>query len=87
MGLEYMKSKYIKFVKTVKPPHRKTNIYAIVSKSDKSLLGMIKWYPWWRQFVFFPEEGCVFNPSCMRDIISFIEDLMEKRKQKRAKKK
>lgn len=43
-------------------------------------LGEIKWYGAWRQYAFFPSTYSVFNRDCLYDIISFINELMVRRK-------
>ena len=47
-----------------------------------SFLGEGKWFGRWRQFCFYPVDGSIFTPGCMRDIIDFIEQLMGDRKPK-----
>jgi len=61
----------------------KTQKYYVVTKEYfPKKLGEIKWFGKWRQYSFFPEPNTVFEKQCMKDIISFIEDLMLKRKKK-----
>lgn len=58
----------------------KTNVYGVLNKNSGDEIGEIKWYPHWRQYTFFPEDGCVFSVGCLNDVNSFITDLMEDRK-------
>lgn len=58
----------------------KTAVYRVVSKSDRFVLGTIKWWGSWRQYCFFPNEETVFSKGCMNDLSDFIEKLMEHRK-------
>lgn len=69
--------KYITMIKTEDKP--KTSVFEVFSKHD-DLLGEIKWFPNWRQYCFFPEDGCVFSKGCMVDINDFIKQLMDLRK-------
>lgn len=57
---------------------RKTNIYAILSKSSNHILGYIKWYGAWRQYCFYPNGETVYNVGCLDDIKDFIKQLMER---------
>ena len=64
-------SKYLDFkVIEYKP---KTKVVSVTSKLHGDTLGIIKWYGAWRQYAFFPEEGTLFNKSCLDDIINYIE--------------
>lgn len=47
---------------------RKTNVYLVQARRDYTPLGTIKWFGRWRQYVFFPASGTVFNPDCLRQI-------------------
>ena len=66
-------SKYLEFNMLEKKP--KTEVYEIVSKRNKERLGIIKWFPRWRQYAFFPESGTIFNVECILDIVSFTRGL------------
>lgn len=73
-----------------------TNIWAMKSISSGDLLGVIKWYPRWRQYclmIDFPRDltsgpnvllGIVLSAGCLRDIAEFIDQLMAERKSKGA---
>ena len=39
------------------------------------LLGRVKWYPFWRQYCFFPTTKAVYSASCLDDISHFIKQL------------
>jgi len=66
-------SKYLIFTLIKRMP--KTNVIAVKSKLHYFKLGIIKWYPGWRQYAFFPEAGTVFNVECLNDIQSYIREL------------
>lgn len=53
----------------------KTRIVSVCSKRTGILLGEIRWFGRWRQYCFYPEGGTIFNRSCMRDILAYIEEL------------
>lgn len=59
---------------------RKTKRIVVVSKRKLTVLGDIRWWPPWRQYVFFPESNTLWNVECMRDIQECIKRLMDERK-------
>ena len=61
---KYLDLKLIKFTET-----GKTYILGVYSKSGGYLLGTIKWWGAWRQYVFAPEPEMVFNKECLTDIM------------------
>lgn len=69
--------KYITMIKIEDKP--KTSVFAVESKHDDQL-GIVKWYAPWRQYTFFPEDGCVFSKGCLEDVNDFIGRLMDMRK-------
>ena len=70
--------KYVEFKLAKQKP--KTNVYSVLSKAYGDILGIIKWYPNWRQYCFFPEDATVWSKGCLEEINDFIEEIMEKRK-------
>lgn len=71
--------KYITMIKIEDKP--KTSVFAVESKHEEQL-GIIKWFPQWRQYCFFPKDDCVFSLGCMIDINHFINQLKDERKSK-----
>lgn len=51
-----------------------TEIWAIHSARHGDVLGQIRWFGRWRQYVFYPVDGALFNAQCLRDIASFLAD-------------
>ena len=45
-----------------------------------AILGTIRWFGRWRQYAFFPADGTIFNPECLRDICAEINRLMAARR-------
>lgn len=77
-----LKYKYIQFVKSAKQ-NPKTWIYLVRTNDLRCiLLGVVKWYPRWRQYGFYPEQGTVFEKTCLEDIKEFCIEL-NKRQHKR----
>jgi hypothetical protein len=52
-------------------------VYRIYAK-DKQQIGLISWYRPWKEYVFSSIPECVFNNSCLRDVLDFIENHTEK---------
>lgn len=75
-------TKYLKFHKASKQ-NPKTAIY-IVRTHDLcgAKLGEIRWYAQWRQYGFYPEEGTVFEKTCLSDIANFCIELNKKQRKK-----
>lgn len=73
-------SKWIEFQLRERPSGMKTDIYDIFTKDGTSYLGAIRWYAAWRKYTFQPANDTIFENQCLRDIIAFIDKLMEDRK-------
>ena len=66
-------SKYLEFSLIEQKP--KTKVIGVWSKKSADRFGLIKWFPGWRQYAFFPENGTIFNVECLNDIVSHIKEL------------
>jgi hypothetical protein len=71
-------SKYLEFRLLEKKA--KTQVIEVISEPRagsivRFKLGIIKWYPRWRQYAFFPEAGTIFNTECINDIVFYIKGL------------
>jgi hypothetical protein len=53
----------------------KTRQWSVSSKSSGAVLGWIKWYGPWRQFVFVPYDA-VFNAGCLNDVQDFLKSAL-----------
>ena len=73
-------AKWIEF--KIRKDNGVTKIWEIKPKDNESPLGFIRWYSPWRKYAFFPIENTLYEPTCLRDIAEFIEEQMQKRKQK-----
>lgn len=58
----------------------KTSVWAVKTKSDNTVLGVIKWFPSWRTYAFFPEECTIYSPDCLNEISRFIDNAVYERK-------
>jgi len=61
----------------------KTEIWAVLTKGDKLVLGVIRWHGPWRSYAFFPKGGTLYEEDCLRDIADFIEEKMKEWRQKK----
>lgn len=76
-----MKTKYKYFYFELARPidlKKKTQTWFCVSNHN-DCLGIVKWFPRWRQYCFFPEEETVFSTGCLNDAVDFIKQLNERR--------
>jgi len=51
-------------------------IYRITNNRSKAELGIIYYYPTWKEYVFLANQGCVFNNSCLADVLDFINEVI-----------
>jgi hypothetical protein len=70
-----MKSNLLDFI--LKEGKPKTKVYSVISKSDGSELGEIRWYPFWRHYYFLPtiKFETIYSDRCLLDISKFITEL------------
>jgi len=69
---------WIKFVQVDSP--RRTQIWSCRNLRSDDELGVVQWYGPWRQYCFLAKTGVVFSAGCLKDVQTFIENLMEARK-------
>lgn len=53
-------------------PGRKTHRWDILTK-DGDRLGMIEWYPPWRQYTFNPFRLTTYSAGCLNDLARFLD--------------
>ena len=56
----------------------KTLVWAV--RKDDLRLGQIEWYAAWRRYCFFPCGATLFDSSCLKEIMDFIDSAMAARK-------
>lgn len=72
--LEILKeTKYLSFI--VKEHKPKTKVVAVVNKTHKDEIGVIRWYSGWRQYCFFPHPNTIWNTACLDDVNNMITEL------------
>lgn len=65
---------YICFAQRAKIAQKKTMTWAVLTRQGGGLhLGDVKWFGSWRQYSFFPQAGCAFEKTCLREIAEFCE--------------
>lgn len=73
-----MKYKYIEF--KLLEQKAKTTVWSCNNLKSNITLGIIKWFPSWRQYCFSPINNSVYSKGCLEDVNHFIQQLDNKRK-------
>jgi len=71
--------KFVHF-KLIEQKPKKTVVYQCCNNRSGSELGLVKWYPAWRQYCYFPTIQAVYRIGCLSDISDFIEHLKHARR-------
>jgi len=50
-------------------------VYRIFNNKTETQLGILSYYKPWKQYVFSSQPECVFNDSCLKDVLNFIESI------------
>lgn len=48
-------------------------VYRIFNNRSNAQIGILSFYKPWKQYVFSSQPECVFNDSCLKDVLNFIE--------------
>ena len=80
-GEQMTESKYVDFDELIWGG-KTTKAY--VRTKDETVIGIVKWYPAWRRYCFFPDSETLYDSQCMKDISAYIDELMELRNKERA---
>ena len=68
------KYKYITIDQFDQEYWKKKPLYRIKNNRHGYYIGLICWYPDWKQYVFCSEQNSVFNNDCLRDVLDFMEN-------------
>jgi len=68
-----IKYKYINFIEIEQKP--KTKVYSCRNNKSEEELGIVKWFPSWRQYCFYPTIEIILSKGCLKDIQDFIETI------------
>jgi hypothetical protein len=77
-GLVPVKYKYIQIKQIAAELFSGKPVYRIYNNKSQAQIGIISWYPPWKQYVFSSQPECIFNNSCLRDVLDFIENKIPK---------
>jgi len=69
-----MKYKYITIKQINSEIFESKPVFRIFNNKSNSQLGILSYYKPWKQYVFSSQPNCVFNNSCLNDIIDFFEN-------------
>lgn len=50
----------------------KTHVFSVHSRHNGSVLGQVRWWATWRQYIFEPQDA-VFNSECLSEIAEFVK--------------
>lgn len=50
-------------------------VYRIYNNKNEDQIGVVSWYKPWRKYVFSSKEGCIFDVSCLLDVLDFMNKL------------
>ena len=50
-------------------------VYRVFNNKSEAQLAILSWYKPWKQYVFSSHDGCVFNDSCLRDVLDFMSSI------------
>lgn len=71
------KYKYITIKQVNGELFEKHPVYRIFNNRSGSQLGIVSWYKPWKEYVFSSQPECVFNNSCILDVLDFIENQIQ----------
>ncbi len=54
-----------------------TSVVSVIAKRTSALLGQIRWYAPWRQYVLYPNVETLFNARCLADIQAQLVAMMD----------
>lgn len=72
------KYKYITIKQTNQEIFEGYPVYRIYNNKKGDQLGILSWYKPWKQYVFSSREKCVFNKSCLLDVLDFLNQIEKK---------
>ena len=71
--------KYVYFKLVEEKP--KTRLWSCHNKKGNDELGIVKWYPVWRRYCYFPTAQAVYSAGCLNDIQNFIGKEMQRHRE------
>jgi hypothetical protein len=61
-------------------PERTTHTWNVLSTTNDTHLGQIRWYSHWRKYCFFPTIETIWDVACLNTIVDFINIETNKKK-------
>lgn len=71
------KYKYITIRQNKNEEFEKHPVYRIYNNKSGLQIGILSYYKPWKEYVFSSNEQCVFNNTCLRDVLNFIENIIK----------
>jgi hypothetical protein len=73
---------YLVFEESLQPPSAKTKRWLVLNH-DKTILGTIKWWTYWRKYCYITPAGeVVLDVGCLREIADFCAKQTREHKSK-----
>lgn len=70
------KKSFVKLIEIDPPKGYVTKVFKVLSINGDEL-GLIKFFPRWRKYVFMPNENTLFDMGCLGDIIDYINVIQQ----------
>jgi hypothetical protein len=74
MIVHIRKYKYISFKQVDDEQFNGKDCYRIYNNKSDEQLGIVYYETIWKEYVFTSRDGCIFNNTCLRDVIHFMEE-------------
>lgn len=78
--VESFPSKYLDFRLAKKQNPSSWVVDVFTNGDDDILLGQVRYYANWRQYGFYPNDGTVFEKTCLTDLAEFCRSLNERQR-------
>jgi hypothetical protein len=70
------KYKYITIEQRNGEMFEKHAVYRVFNNKSGGQLAILSYYKPWKQYVFGSMEECVFNDSCLRDVLDYMDNVI-----------
>ena len=60
----------------------KTHKFYVTSRYNNSMLGYVRFYAQWRQYVFYP-INCILNVDCLKEVADYCKESTTSQREKR----
>lgn len=78
-----IKKSYLHFKDMPVKKGMKTRIVNVYSLNGSESIGEISWFPHWRRYVFFPAEGTLYDPDCLKELAEKVKEMTQSHKENR----